>query len=78
MSTDASDEVAETETRPTVTVEGEETEPRPELVWDDEARGLCVRVYGDGWHQAHRSRLDPKQTFVADTAPSRRALCHTR
>jgi hypothetical protein len=25
-----------------------ETEPRPDLIWDDEARGLCVRVYRDG------------------------------
>ena len=21
---------------------------RPDLIWDDEARGLCVRVYPDG------------------------------
>ena len=25
-----------------------ETETQPDLVWDDEARGLCVRIYGDG------------------------------
>jgi hypothetical protein len=35
MATDTNVEVAETETR-------------PELTWDDEVRGLCVRVYGDG------------------------------
>jgi hypothetical protein len=34
--------------------EVEETEPQPNLVWDDQVRGLCVRVYGDGsgrWRQ---------------------------
>jgi hypothetical protein len=25
-----------------------EPETRPDLVWDDEVRGLCVRVYGNG------------------------------
>jgi hypothetical protein len=28
--------------------EVEETEPQPDLVWDDQVRGLCVRVYGNG------------------------------
>jgi hypothetical protein len=25
-----------------------EAKARPDLVWDNETRGLCVRVYGDG------------------------------
>jgi hypothetical protein len=34
---------------PTDTIaEVEQTERRPDLIWDAEARGLCVRVYGDG------------------------------
>ena len=41
--------LAETETRPTdMNAEVAETEIRPGLAWDDEVRGLCVRVYGDG------------------------------
>jgi Arm DNA-binding domain/Protein of unknown function (DUF2934) len=43
------DEIAETGTQPTDTsAEVEQTERRPDLVWDAEARGLCVRVSGDG------------------------------
>jgi Arm DNA-binding domain len=26
----------------------EEAEPQPDSVWDDQVRGLCVRVYGNG------------------------------
>ena len=44
-----SDEIGGNDTRPTDTsAEVEQTERRPDLVWDAEARGLCVRVYGDG------------------------------
>jgi hypothetical protein len=47
--TDTKDEVVDTEPRPTDTNgEVEQTERRPDLLWDDEARGLCLRVYGDG------------------------------
>ena len=28
--------------------EVEETDPQPDLVWDDQVRSLCVRIYGDG------------------------------
>jgi hypothetical protein len=28
--------------------EVEEPEPRPDLVWDDQVCGLCVRVYSNG------------------------------
>jgi len=27
--------------------EVEETDPQPDLVWDDQVRSLCVRIYGD-------------------------------
>ena len=48
MTTDTNDEL-ETETPLTDTNgEHEEIETRPDLVWDKEAPGLCVRVYGDG------------------------------
>jgi len=49
MATDTNDEVIETGTRSTDTnVEVAETETRSDLVWDKEAPGLCVRVYGNG------------------------------
>jgi hypothetical protein len=42
MLTDTDDEVAEAKMRPTHAIAGvEETEPRPDLVWDDEVRDLC-------------------------------------
>jgi hypothetical protein len=28
--------------------EAEEAEPQPDLVWDDQVRGLCVRIFGNG------------------------------
>jgi Arm DNA-binding domain len=31
-----------------LTNEAVETEGLPRLIWDDEARGLCVRLYGNG------------------------------
>ena len=48
MTTDTNDEL-ETKT-PLTDTNGEhgEIETRPDLVWDKEAPGLCVRVYGDG------------------------------
>jgi Tfp pilus assembly major pilin PilA len=50
--TDATADTADTETRATDVNATETnagavgTEPRPDLAWDDEVRGLCVRVYG--------------------------------
>ena len=32
----------------TITDDVVENATRPDLIWDDEARGLCVRVYPDG------------------------------
>jgi hypothetical protein len=61
--TDTNNQVVETETRATDTnaeavetemratnrnTEPAESEIRPDLVWDNEAPGLCVRCYGDG------------------------------
>jgi Arm DNA-binding domain len=59
MAPDTKDKVVETETRPTngeavetrptdANAEVEETERRPDLVWDKEVPGLFVRVYGNG------------------------------
>jgi hypothetical protein len=48
VATDTNDEVGETETRATdTTAKVAETETRPDLAWDDEVRGLCVRVHRD-------------------------------
>jgi hypothetical protein len=49
MTTQTNAELVETETRPSATNDeavGRET--RPDLLWDNQTRGLCVRVYGDG------------------------------
>jgi hypothetical protein len=61
-----SDEIAETDKRPTDTsAEAEQTERRPDLVWDAEARGLCVRVYGDGSKSfIFIYRTDDRQRFL--------------
>jgi hypothetical protein len=61
-----SDEISETDTRPTDTsAEAEQTERRPDLVWDAEARGLCVRIYGDGSKSIiFVYRTDDRQRFL--------------
>jgi hypothetical protein len=62
---DTNDEF-ETEMPPTDTNgEVEETETRPDLVWDKEAPGLCVRVYRDGSKSFILAyRVDVRQRFV--------------
>jgi plasmid stabilization system protein ParE len=64
MTTDTNDEL-EAETPLTDTNgEHEETETRPDLVWD-KAPGLCVRVYGDGSKSFILVyRVDDRQSFV--------------
>jgi Arm DNA-binding domain len=48
MPTDSGEEMPGTETPPTdANAEVAEIERRPDLVWDNEAHGLCMRVYGD-------------------------------
>jgi Arm domain-containing DNA-binding protein len=43
----------------------EETATRPDLIWDDEVRGLCVRVYGDGSKSfVFLYRIDGRQRFT--------------
>jgi hypothetical protein len=66
MSTDTNDEVVETETRLIETnAEIGETEPRPDLIWDDEARGLCTRVYRDDSKAfIFVYRIDDRQHFI--------------
>ena len=61
-----SDKISETDTRPTDTsAEAEQTERRPDLVWDAEARGLCVRVYGDDSKSfIFMYRTDDRQRFL--------------
>ena len=45
--------------------EVEEPEPRPDLVWDDQARGLCVRVYGNGSQSFFFVyRINDRQHFI--------------
>jgi hypothetical protein len=66
MSTDTNDEVVETETRLIeANAEIGETEPRPDLIWDDEARGLCTRVYRDDSKAfIFVYRIDDRQHFI--------------
>ena len=55
VATNADSEAIATETRPTETnAELSQAEPRPDLVWDGQTRGLCVRVYGDRFQIIHR------------------------
>jgi hypothetical protein len=47
MATGGNDEVGES--RPTNTdAEVTDAQPRPDLMWDKEVPGLCVRAYGNG------------------------------
>lgn len=49
MASDATAGLWETETGPTNrNTEVADSEPGPDLLWDKEAPGLCVRVYGNG------------------------------
>src|SRR5262249_47635020 len=49
MTTDTNDGVVESEAHPTDgNAEVAENQIRPDLLWDDQVRGLCVRAYGDG------------------------------
>jgi hypothetical protein len=43
----------------------EVTEKRPDLIWDDEAHGLCIRVYGDGSKSfIFVYRIEGRQRFI--------------
>jgi Arm DNA-binding domain len=42
--------------------EVEEAGPQPDLVWDDQARGLCVRVYIHGSQSVYR--INDRQRFI--------------
>jgi hypothetical protein len=43
----------------------EVTEKRPDLIWDDEAHGLCIRVYGDGSKSfIFVYRIEDRQRFI--------------
>jgi hypothetical protein len=66
MTTQTTAELVETETRPTATNdEVVRRETRPDLVWDDETRGLCMRVYGDGSQSfIFVYRIDDRQHFT--------------
>jgi hypothetical protein len=49
MMTEPNNEVSDANARPTDTAqEVAETGTRPDLVWDNEVSGLCVRVHGNG------------------------------
>jgi hypothetical protein len=66
MTTQANAELVETETRPTATNDKVvRPETRPDLVWDNETRGLCVRVSGDGSQSfIFVYRIDDRQHFI--------------
>jgi len=49
MTPDTNEEVVESEAQPTDgNAEVAENIIRPDLLWDDQVRGLCVLAYGDG------------------------------
>ena len=49
MATETNDDVMETQTRrPDSNAKAAEITARSDLVWDDQVRGLCMRVYGNG------------------------------
>jgi hypothetical protein len=59
-----SNEVSDADARPTDT-EVAETGTRPDLVWDNEVPGLCVRVHGNGEKSfIFVYRRDNRQHFV--------------
>jgi len=65
MATELNNEVPEGEPRPTDTDHREIAETRPDLVWDNEAPGLCVRVHGNGEKSfVFVYRADHRQRFV--------------
>jgi hypothetical protein len=63
---DTSDEVVEAKARPTdMDLEVSQTGMRPDLVWDGEALGLCVRVYENGAKSfIFVYRRDDRQHFI--------------
>jgi hypothetical protein len=66
MTTQTNAELVETATRPAATNdEVVRRETRPDLVWDNETRSLCVRVYGDGSQSfIFVYRIDDRQHFI--------------
>jgi hypothetical protein len=66
MTTEPSNEVPDADARPTDTdLENAENGTRPDLVWDNEAPGLCVRVHGNGEKSfIFVYRRDNRQRFV--------------
>ena len=66
MMTEPSNEVPDGDARPTDTdLEVAETGTRPDLVWDNEVPGLCVRVHGTGEKSfIFVYRRDNRQCFV--------------
>jgi hypothetical protein len=52
MTTEPNNEVPDADARSTDTdLEVAETGTRPDLAWDNEVPGLCVRVHGNGLSQ---------------------------
>jgi Arm DNA-binding domain len=65
MPTDTDDKVVEIGTATDTSAEVEVTEPRPDLVWDDQARGLCARVHQNGSKSfIFVYRIDDRQRFM--------------
>ncbi len=66
MTTEPDNEVPDADARPTDTDrEVANTGTRPDLVWDNEAPGLCVRVHGNGEKSfIFVYRCDNRQRFV--------------
>ena len=59
MATDTNDKVTDTN------AEVADTKTQPDLVWDKEAPGLCIRVYGDGAQSfLFIYRMNDRQRFL--------------
>ena len=65
MTSEPSNEVADADAPPDADLEIAETGTRPDLVWDNEMPGLCVRVHGNGEKSfIFVYRRDNRQRFV--------------
>jgi hypothetical protein len=74
--TEPSNEVSDAEARPTDTdPEIAETGTQPDLVWDNEVPGLCIRVHGSGVKSfIFVYRCDKRQRFIRIGASPRWSL----
>ena len=79
MATETNDDVMETQTRrPDSNAKAAEITARSDLVWDDQVRGLCMRVYGNGsksfiltYHRQRFARIGKTPVWTLEAARKR-------